>query len=265
MPTCFMIQPFDAGKFDKRFEQVFKPAIIAAGLDPYRVDQDPHVDIPIDAIESGIRSASICLADITTDNPNVWYELGYAFATGTPVVMVCSSERESKKYPFDIQHRSIIPYTVDAPGDYESLKNKIVEKIKAQLERGATLRQIAETEQVAPVAGLSQIELTVLTVLAREVGMPDGKADVDSVQQYAERASLTKTGFALGVRRLEKKSLVEATTYTNQNEYEIDALKITNAGWDWINANEERFVLRWPSKAELEALAVEITDDDIPF
>lgn len=81
MPTCFVIQPFDADKFDKRFEQVFKPAIIVAGLDPYRVDQDPHVDIPIDGIESGIRSASICLADITTDNPNVWYELGYAFCS----------------------------------------------------------------------------------------------------------------------------------------------------------------------------------------
>lgn len=265
MPTCFVIQPFDAGKFDKRFEQVFKPAIIAAGLDPYRVDQDPHVDIPIDAIESGIRSASICLADITTDNPNVWYELGYAFATGTPVVMVCSSERESKKYPFDIQHRSIIPYTVDAPGDYESLKNKIVEKIKAQLERGATLRQIAETEQVAPVAGLSQPELTVLAVLAGEVGVPDGKAAVYSVQNDAERASLTKIGFALGLRRLEEKSFVEATTYTDQNEYEIDALKITDAGWDWIDTNEERFVLRWPSKAELEAQVAEITDDDIPF
>jgi hypothetical protein len=32
------MQPFDADKFDMRYEEVFKPAILAAGLDPYRVD-----------------------------------------------------------------------------------------------------------------------------------------------------------------------------------------------------------------------------------
>ena len=54
MPTCFVIQPFDSGPYDKRFEQTFKPAITAAGLEPYRVDQDPRVVVPIDSIESGI-------------------------------------------------------------------------------------------------------------------------------------------------------------------------------------------------------------------
>jgi hypothetical protein len=27
MKTCFVIQPFDAGKFDKRYEDVFVPAV----------------------------------------------------------------------------------------------------------------------------------------------------------------------------------------------------------------------------------------------
>ena len=85
MGTCFVIQPFDRGKFDKRFEDTFRPAIEEAGLEAYRVDQDPNVEIPIEAIEEGIRNAAVCLADITTDNPNVWYELGYAFAAGKAV------------------------------------------------------------------------------------------------------------------------------------------------------------------------------------
>jgi hypothetical protein len=110
MATCFVIQPFDSGKFDKRFEDIYRPAIEAAGLEAYRVDKDPSVSVPIDAIEEGIRQAAVCLADITADNPNVWYELGYAFAAKRPVVMVCSEERTGKKYPFDIQHRSIIAY-----------------------------------------------------------------------------------------------------------------------------------------------------------
>ena len=74
MGTCFAIQPFDrGGQFDKRFEDVIAPAIIATGLEPYRVDRDPSVSIPIEDIESGIRTADICIAEITTDNPNVWF------------------------------------------------------------------------------------------------------------------------------------------------------------------------------------------------
>ena len=33
MPTCFVIQPFDNGKYDKRYEDTFKPAIEAAELE----------------------------------------------------------------------------------------------------------------------------------------------------------------------------------------------------------------------------------------
>ena len=265
MATCFVIQPFDAGKFDKRFEQVFKPAIVAASLEPYRVDQDPAADIPIDAIEAGIRSASMCLADITTDNPNVWYELGYAFAAGRPVVMVCSNEREQKKYPFDIQHRAIIEYTVDAPSDFGALQQKITARIKALLEKGETLRQLSETEQVAPVAGLSQPELTVLAALAGNVGIPDGKVSIYSVQQDAERASLTKLGFALGLRRLTGKSFVETTEDADYNGNAFDALKLTDAGWDWIESNESRFIIKRASGTKQGSKVIEIIDDDIPF
>ncbi len=57
MPTCFVIQPFDSGKFDKRYKKTFVPAITGVGLDPYRVDQDPGADVLITSIENGIRSA----------------------------------------------------------------------------------------------------------------------------------------------------------------------------------------------------------------
>jgi hypothetical protein len=86
MSTCFVIQPFDSGKFDKRFKETFAPAIFEAGFEPYRVDDDPRAEVLITSIEDGIRSAAVCLADITMDNPNIWFELGYAFASKRPVV-----------------------------------------------------------------------------------------------------------------------------------------------------------------------------------
>jgi hypothetical protein len=107
MPTCFVIQPFDGDKFDRRYKDVFSAAIRAAGLDPYRVDQDPSSSIPIEGIENGIRTSDVVFAEITLDNPNVWFELGYAISSRKEICIVCSDER-TEKFPFDVQHRNII-------------------------------------------------------------------------------------------------------------------------------------------------------------
>jgi hypothetical protein len=55
MRKCFVMQPFDKGEFDKRYDDVFAPAVKNAGLEPYRVDRDLSVSIPIQRIEENIR------------------------------------------------------------------------------------------------------------------------------------------------------------------------------------------------------------------
>ncbi len=132
MERCFVIQPFDGGKFDKRYKDIFKPALEEAGLISYRVDEDPASTIPIEEIEKGIRNSRICLADISIDNPNVWFELGYAISAHKPVIMVCSQSRTAN-FPFDIQHRSIIIYETESPSDFDKLRSAITNKAKALL------------------------------------------------------------------------------------------------------------------------------------
>ena len=244
MPNCFVIQPFDSGKFDKRFVDIFKPAIAAAGLDAYRVDLDPGVSTPIESIEEGIRNSAICLADITTDNPNVWYELGFAFAAGKPVVMVCSEERTGKKYPFDIQHRSIIPYQLESIGDFSKLQENIKLKLVALLEKGAAIRQFTESESVATVEGLSQPELVLLAVLAGTVYTPTTAVSLNYVRQEAESAGLTGVGCSVGMRRLSGKHFIsESIELDEDNRDTYQALSITEEGWSWIDANDSLFVL----------------------
>jgi nucleoside 2-deoxyribosyltransferase len=97
MPRCFVIQPFDdGGPYDKRYWDILAPAIKDADLEPYRVDEDRSVSVPIDDIEKNIEASEICLADITLDNANIWYEVGYAFANDKPVVMVCGNAGRHK-------------------------------------------------------------------------------------------------------------------------------------------------------------------------
>jgi len=264
MPTCFVIQPFDsAGKFDKRYKETFVPAIVEAGLDPYRVDQDARADVLINSIEEGIRSAVVCLADITTDNPNVWYELGFAFASGRPVVMVCSNERTGK-YPFDIQHRAIIPYKTEAQSDFKALSDAITERLKVANERGQALQQIA-TEPVAPVSGLSPIELTILAVAANIADHPDDPFSLWRVREDAEKTGLSKVGISLALRRLTVKQFIEDAMVEEYGNEPYKGAKITARGWSWIDANENSFVLRRPTPGSRVASDLEISDDDIPF
>ena len=136
---CFVIQPFDGGAYDKKFEDIYEPALNNAGLEAYRVDRDPSVEVTIEAIEEGIRDASICFADITKNNENVWFELGFAFAHSKSVVLVCSKER--KVFPFDVRHRDIIHYSSDSPRDHKKLKTDITERSKAYLKSREDLKQ----------------------------------------------------------------------------------------------------------------------------
>jgi hypothetical protein len=129
MNRCFVIQPFDKGPFDKRFDDIIEPAIGDAGLAAYRVDRDPGVTVPIDDIERGIHESAAVIADISLDNPNIWYEVGYARAADKPLVMICSSRRD--RFPFDIQHRSIIKYSTDSVSDFTKLRDEIAERLRA--------------------------------------------------------------------------------------------------------------------------------------
>jgi hypothetical protein len=133
MKNCFVIQPFDKGPFDKRFDDIIEPAIKNANLHAYRVDKDPGVIIPIDDIEKGIIDSVAVIADITVDNPNIWYEVGFARAADKPLVMICSKQRQ--KFPFDIQHRSIIEYSTDSISDFENLEHEITDRLIAVVKR----------------------------------------------------------------------------------------------------------------------------------
>jgi hypothetical protein len=103
MASCFVIQPFDGAKYDKRFRDIYKPAIEAASLEAYRVDQDSGVLVPIDAIEKGIRQASVCLAGVVLIKDGQIVELVRAVVTdatdsGDPLrALLDTSERASAR------------------------------------------------------------------------------------------------------------------------------------------------------------------------
>ncbi len=257
MRKCFVIQPFDSGKFDKRFNDVYKPALEQAGLEAYRVDRDPSVEVPIDSIGEHIRSADICLADITTNNPNVWYELGYALAAGRSVIMVCSDERDGK-LPFDIHHRTVITYTAESLSDFDSLREKISTRAKTLLEKTSSSRDTRETQVVEP-NDLTRIETKLLAIAAAATDIPGSAEATYRLKQDSERSGLSGFEFGLALRRLQQRKLVEFLDRENDYGERYQAVVLSDLGWRWIDCHESLL----SSSGDDEGAPA--TEDDIPF
>ncbi|NMY21140.1 hypothetical protein [Pseudomonas sp. WS 5410] len=260
MPHCFVMQPFDGGVFDSRYEDVYAPAIKDADLEPYRVDRDPQVVIPIQDIEKGIKDSRICLADISLDNPNVWFELGYAIALNKEVVLVCSEERTTR-FPFDVQHRTIIKYKTGAPRDFVSLRESITSKLKALLEKEESIYTAANPSVLQPVEGLEQVEVVVMAAIGGNADSPEDFIGVGVIKNDMEKAGFTNIATTMALRTLSKRKLIE--NKADESMYgDYQTYCLTNAGWEWMLENKRLFVLK---QAPVSPPTPPGWDDPIPF
>lgn len=243
MGTCFVIQPFDKGPFDKRFDDVVAPAIKAAGLEPYRVDRDPAVIVPIEEIEKGIRGADVCLADITLDNPNVWFELGYSLAARKDHALICSTERKGP-YPFDIHHRQVIQYSAESSRDFATLAEEITRRLAALLKKSQAMENVGASSPVAEVEGLSQIEIAGLVCIAQNLDEPEDSTSAYLMRRDMEKLGFTKIATTLAIAQLLKKGYAEHYRAPDEDGTSYTALILTPRGLNWITHHQDLFVLR---------------------
>lgn len=72
------------------YDKCIKPAVEAAGLSPFLVFREPK-GIPIDdEIISEIRRSKVIIADATGERQCVYFEAGFGYGLGIPVVWCCS-------------------------------------------------------------------------------------------------------------------------------------------------------------------------------
>ncbi len=244
MGRCFVIQPFDNGAYDKRYDDVLAPAIKAADLEPYRVDRDAGVTIPIDTIEAEIRTAEACVADITEDNPNVWYELGYAFAQGKDVVMVCAKGRRTKP-PFDVQHRNILFYESESSRDFTKLATEVTKRLQAGHARRKQLLAMTLSQPVEETGGLTSHEIAVLVVLMENRAYPTLHTTGWGIIDQLVAMEYRKVAATLAIESLVRKGMVELDRYLDPEDREVvSGYLITASGIDWLMSNQHQLVLR---------------------
>lgn len=86
--------------FDRVYAELIRPALESAGLEVQRADEEQSAgDIRADLFQE-LLMADLVVADLTLDNPNVWYELGVRHALRARGVILVQGPRAAQ--PFDI-------------------------------------------------------------------------------------------------------------------------------------------------------------------
>ncbi len=118
---------------NRLYDEAIAPAIDAAGYDALRVDDLQHIDKIDDRIVAEIRQSRFLVADYTGRRGGVYWEAGFAFGLGIPVVMTCC-KREIKKLHFDIRQYNCIDWT-----SRSDLRERLENRIKAVIGPGPKL------------------------------------------------------------------------------------------------------------------------------
>lgn len=126
-PGAFIVSQF-GGDYDVLYNDVIAPVCENLHYAPVRGDEVASCSLILNDIITSIRNSAVIIADITPDNPNVFYELGYAHALGKPTILLCE-KTVRERLPFDVSGFRTIFYDNSIGG-----KRKVEEKLKEYLQ-----------------------------------------------------------------------------------------------------------------------------------
>ncbi|OCH31047.1 hypothetical protein A6E13_18530 [Aliivibrio fischeri] len=129
LPKAFIVMQFTE-EFNALYTEIIKPMCESFGYEVVRADNIYTNSLLIQDITSAIRESSLVLADITPDNPNVYYEVGFAHALDKDTILLCDKVRE--RLPFDVSGSRCIFYenSISGKTQVESLLRKHLEAIE---------------------------------------------------------------------------------------------------------------------------------------
>jgi len=129
-PRIFVIMPFRE-PFDTLYRDVILPVATETGFEVTRVDEIYGPGIILNDIQQQIEQAHAVVAEISSSNPNVFYELGYAHALKKPAVLLVR-RKEAEELPFDIRGYRALFYD-DSIGGKKNVERNLKQHLEAVL------------------------------------------------------------------------------------------------------------------------------------
>ena len=111
-------QPID---FNAVYAAYIRPSLEAAGLKAFRADEELRAGDIISDMFQELLLADLVVADLTIDNPNVWYELGIRHTLqARGIVLVCGNRVATafdlytqRKLRYNLLNGKLGPATLD--------------------------------------------------------------------------------------------------------------------------------------------------------
>src|SRR5215213_6219503 len=157
-PHAFVIMPFGKKKgadgsiydFNAIYTQLIKPSLEAAGFEAFRADEETTSgDILTDMFQE-LLLADLCIADMSIDNANVFYEIGIRHAFRKRGIVHIQAGRAYM--PFDVFNVRTIPYHITPEGVPDPA---FLDKDKAAITRVARDTWASDSEAVqSPIFNL---------------------------------------------------------------------------------------------------------------
>lgn len=153
-PLCFVIMPFgtkndpsggSAINFDRIYKKALEPAIKDAGMEPIRADEERTGGIIHRAMFERLLLCDYAIADLTTANANVFYELGVRHTARPRTTLTIFAQHQP--IPFDVNFLRSLPYDL---GEDNVFGEQEAKTLRAQVkQRLGDLRKL--TIQQTPV------------------------------------------------------------------------------------------------------------------
>lgn len=132
--TCFVVSPIGSEGSDtrKRSDQVLKyvlsPPVIEAGYEIIRADTIDDPGMITTQVIDMVVNADLVIADLTENNPNVFYELAIRHAVAKPFIQVAE---KGPSIPFDISDLRTIFFDIHDLDSVDNAKIQISQQMTA--------------------------------------------------------------------------------------------------------------------------------------
>lgn len=245
---CFVVMPFGTkllpdgtGRsydFDKVYRIIIRRAIKEAGMKPHRADEGVGSSMIHTDMFRDLRDRPVVLADLSLDNPNVFYELGIRHVMASSgTVLIC---REGASLPFDVGLSRVIFYTYDGTSlDWEEVE-RVIPIVAAALQEarrgkpdspvhallpGAVFR-VSDRKAKFQRAAIVSAESDRLDEYAKTVAASWREAGTDHAELYQEHQATVFGTRALGLFCLDSEVLPKmageiAAHLSDQEQYHL--------------------------------------------
>jgi len=183
--------------FDAYYEKIYKPAIISCKFLSKRADDLYRPSNIVQDIWSYTKNAKIIIADLSTKNPNVFYELGLAHAISKPVILITANMDD---VPFDLRGLRIIVYDKNLPDWGVKLKTKIQKAIR---------ETIKSPNETIPLAFLEVTNFEKTKISKSDKEFLEMKQDLELIKKEIRSNENSPYGKALSIEDLEKIQIKE--------------------------------------------------------